>query len=56
MKARKVPIRQDRVQKTSAEALRLAGSTTVNQRRFLEVGVTLGKDLEPGGALAGRRA
>lgn len=56
MKARKVPVRQDRVKKTSAEALQLAGSTTANQRRFLEVGVTLGKDLEPVGVLAGPRA
>jgi hypothetical protein len=36
-----------------AEALRLAGNVSANQRRFLEVAATHGKKLEPPGLLAG---
>lgn len=36
----------------NAEALRLAGNVSANQRRFLEVAVTHGKTLEPTGLLA----
>lgn len=36
-----------------AEALRLAGNVSANQRRFLEVGAARGKELEPPGLLAG---
>jgi hypothetical protein len=39
-----------------AEALRLAGNVSANQRRFLEVGAARGKELEPPGLLAGVRA
>jgi hypothetical protein len=38
-----------------AEALRLAGNVSANQRRFLEVAATHGKELEPTGLLAGVR-
>jgi ABC-type branched-subunit amino acid transport system ATPase component len=37
------------------EALRLAGNLSANQRRFIEVAVTCGPELEPSGLLAGRR-
>ncbi|MHC8384735.1 hypothetical protein [Pseudomonas sp. LB3P14] len=36
-----------------AEALRLAGNVSANQRRFLEVAAAHGKELEPSGWLAG---
>jgi hypothetical protein len=36
-----------------AEARRLAGETSVNQRRFLRVALEKGKELEPIGRLAG---
>ncbi|MHC8329677.1 hypothetical protein [Pseudomonas sp. LB1P83] len=38
-----------------AEARRLAGDLSANQRRFIEVGIARGKELEPGGWLAGGR-
>ena len=38
-----------------AEALRLAGNVSANQRRVLEVAATRGKELEPTGLLAGVR-
>ncbi|MHC8405133.1 hypothetical protein [Pseudomonas sp. TMB3-21] len=37
------------------EALRLAGTVSANQRRFLEVAAIRGKELEPSGVLAGGR-
>lgn len=36
-----------------AEALRLAGGISANQRRFIEVTAKYGKELEPDGWLAG---
>lgn len=36
-----------------AEARRLAGDMTENERRFLSVGLDKGKELEPIGRLAG---
>jgi hypothetical protein len=36
-----------------AEARRLAGQVSENQRRFLKVGLSKGKTLEPLGRLAG---
>ncbi|MGY2338412.1 hypothetical protein ACW9HW_04080 [Pseudomonas sp. SDO5532_S415] len=39
-----------------AEAFRLAGHISANQQRFLDVAATHGKDLEPPGLLAGKRA
>ncbi|MCO6057958.1 hypothetical protein NG726_14925 [Pseudomonas sp. MOB-449] len=39
-----------------AEARRLAGSVSANQRRFLSVGLSKGKESEPVGRLAGTRA
>ena len=39
-----------------AEALRLAGNISANQQRFLDVAATHGKELEPPGLLAGKRA
>lgn len=36
-----------------AEALRLAGGMSANQRRFIEVAAKYGKELEPDGWLAG---
>lgn len=39
-----------------AEALRLAGKISANQRRFIEVAIAHGKELEPSGLLAGRRS
>ncbi|WP_175645464.1 hypothetical protein [Pseudomonas sp. KK4] len=39
-----------------AEALRLGGNISSNQQRFLDVAASHGKDLEPAGLLAGRRA
>jgi len=38
------------------EARRLAGKISANQRRILEVGFARGKELEPGGWLAGGSA
>ncbi|HJR32475.1 MAG TPA: hypothetical protein VJ889_27435 [Pseudomonas sp.] len=38
-----------------AEAIRLAGNVSANQRRFLEVAAAYGKELEPSGLLAGGR-
>jgi ABC-type branched-subunit amino acid transport system ATPase component len=38
------------------EALRLAGDMSANQRRFIEVAVTCGPELEPSGPLAGKRS
>ncbi|VVO81230.1 hypothetical protein PS862_01844 [Pseudomonas fluorescens] len=38
-----------------AEALRLAGSISANQRRFFKVAAEHGKELEPIGLLAGKR-
>lgn len=38
-----------------AEARRLAGDLSANQRRFIEVGIARGRELEPGGWLAGGR-
>ncbi|MGF6556726.1 ABC-type branched-subunit amino acid transport system ATPase component [Pseudomonas sp. S30_BP2TU TE3576] len=39
-----------------AEARRLAGNLSANQRRFIEVAIACGKELEPGGWLAGGRS
>lgn len=39
-----------------AEARRLAGNLSANQRRFIEVAIARGKELEPGGWLAGGRS
>ncbi|HEF4759075.1 TPA: hypothetical protein SAN82_001484 [Pseudomonas putida] len=39
-----------------AEALRLGGTISANQQRFLDVAATNGKELEPPGLLAGKRA
>ncbi|WP_191628365.1 hypothetical protein [Pseudomonas fluorescens] len=39
-----------------AEALRLGGKISANQQRFLDVAAVHGKDLEPPGLLAGKRA
>ncbi|MHC8346597.1 hypothetical protein [Pseudomonas sp. RT6P73] len=39
-----------------AEARRLAGSLSANQRRFIEVAIAHGKELEPSGWLAGGRS
>jgi len=39
-----------------AEALRPAGNISANQQRFLDVAASHGKDLEPAGLLAGKRA
>ncbi|WBH34827.1 hypothetical protein PALA4_03510 [Pseudomonas aeruginosa] len=36
-----------------AEARRLAGQVSANQRRFLKVGLEKGKECEPTGRLAG---
>ncbi|WP_197471087.1 hypothetical protein [Azotobacter vinelandii] len=36
-----------------AEARRLAGDVSQNQRRFLRVGLAKGKEMEPVGRLAG---
>ncbi|WP_370602004.1 hypothetical protein [Pseudomonas nitroreducens] len=36
-----------------AEARRLAGGATENERRFIKVGLAKGKELEPVGRLAG---
>lgn len=39
-----------------AEALRLAGNLSSNQRHIIEVAIARGKELEPGGLMAdGRR-
>jgi ABC-type branched-subunit amino acid transport system ATPase component len=38
------------------EALRLAGNMSANQRRFIEVALTCGPELEPSGLLAGRKS
>ncbi|MGH8385930.1 MAG: hypothetical protein ACRESJ_10590 [Pseudomonas sp.] len=38
------------------EARRLAGDMSANQQRFLEIAATHGKELEPSGLLAGKRA
>jgi ABC-type branched-subunit amino acid transport system ATPase component len=38
-----------------AEARRLAGNISANQRRFFEVAAAHGKELEPSGLLAGGR-
>lgn len=37
------------------EARRLAGKATANERRWIEIGHTKGKKLEPAGILAGTR-
>ena len=39
-----------------AEAKRLGGSTSANQRRFMKAAVLKGKDMEPVGVMAGARA
>ncbi|MGE8068568.1 hypothetical protein [Pseudomonas sp. NPDC089569] len=39
-----------------AEARRLAGYLSANQRRIIEVAIARGKELEPSGLLAGKRA
>jgi ABC-type branched-subunit amino acid transport system ATPase component len=39
-----------------AEALRLAGNLSANQQRFIEVAIAHGRELEPPGLLAGKRA
>jgi hypothetical protein len=39
-----------------AEALRLGGKISANQQRFIEVAIAHGKELEPPGLLAGKRA
>jgi hypothetical protein len=53
MKSKKQKARQLLVAKYHAEALRLAGSVSTNQRRFLDVAAAHGKELEPSGGLAG---
>ncbi|MHC8317123.1 hypothetical protein [Pseudomonas sp. LB3P31] len=45
-----------RIVEFQAEALRLAGNVSANQRRFLEVAAAHGKELEPSGVLAGGKA
>ena len=39
-----------------ADAKRLGGSTSANQRRFMKAAVLKGKDMEPVGVMAGARA
>ncbi|NWA38791.1 hypothetical protein HX871_14535 [Pseudomonas reactans] len=39
----------------SAEAKKLGGSISANQRRFFNVAATKGKEMEPLGVLAGAR-
>ncbi|MCO6055546.1 hypothetical protein NG726_02505 [Pseudomonas sp. MOB-449] len=41
------------IEQYEAEARRLAGQVSANQRRFLKVGLEKGKELEPTGRLAG---
>lgn len=41
------------IEQYEAEARRLAGAVSANQRRFLKVGLERGKELEPIGRLAG---
>lgn len=41
------------IEQYEAEARRLAGQVSANQRRFLRVGLEKGKELEPIGRLAG---
>lgn len=43
------------VARFSAEAKKLGGSVSANQRRFLNVALQKGKEMEPVGALAGAR-
>lgn len=38
------------------EAIRLGGGLSANQRRFLDVACAYGKELEPAGLMAGKRA
>ncbi|MHC8341725.1 hypothetical protein [Pseudomonas sp. HLT2-19-2] len=53
MKSKKQKAKPLLVAKYHAEALRLAGSVSANQRRFLDVAAAHGKELEPSGWLAG---
>ncbi|MDR8365719.1 MULTISPECIES: hypothetical protein [Pseudomonas] len=53
MKSKKQKARQLLVAEHHAEALRLARSVSVNQRRFFDVAAAQGKELEPSGWLAG---
>ncbi|MCO6059012.1 hypothetical protein NG726_20320 [Pseudomonas sp. MOB-449] len=41
------------IEQYEAEARRLAGAVSANQRRFLKAGLEKGKELEPPGRLAG---
>lgn len=41
------------IERYEAEARRLAGAVSANQRRFLKAGLEKGKELEPTGRLAG---
>ncbi|MBV7494576.1 MULTISPECIES: hypothetical protein [Pseudomonas] len=53
MKSKKQKAKLLLVAEYHAEALRLAGSVSANQRRFLDVAAAQGKELEPSGWLAG---
>jgi hypothetical protein len=55
MKRRKQKAKPLLVAEYHAEALRLAGNVSANQRRFLEIAAAHGKELEPSGLLAGYR-
>ncbi|MHD0644131.1 hypothetical protein ACYPKM_00675 [Pseudomonas aeruginosa] len=46
---------EQQIAKYQEEARRLAGEVTANQRRWLEIGLTKGKTMEPAGILAGTR-
>ncbi|MBD9611838.1 hypothetical protein [Pseudomonas sp. PDM02] len=54
LKKRKAKLLQ--IAEFHAEARLLAGDLSANQRRFLEVAFTHGKEREPPGLLAGKRA
>ncbi|KJZ48563.1 MULTISPECIES: hypothetical protein [Pseudomonas] len=53
MKPRKRKAKLLLVAEHHAEALRLAGNVSANQRRFFDVAAAHGKELEPSGWLAG---
>jgi hypothetical protein len=55
MKANKPKAKPLLIAQFHEEALRLAGAMSDNQRRFLRVGIARGKELEPGGLIAGSR-
>ena len=55
MKPKKRKARLLLVAEYHAEARRLAGNLSANQRRFFNVAAAYGKELEPSGSLAGPR-